>query len=527
MASRVAFTWIHFAFTGLLAGAALLLPPSAGAQMLTDRGEEYYLVRTLEGLYEQMPMQATDPSEFKAAAEELRREAIRYKVRADEAQLHESLGAGFDDFIDQLDAVSAFLSKIEDIRANASAQEPQQQFNSGVKGGQAAWATANLAAQSDFSTMEGAVASLLVGGLVYAVDSWNQSSALEESVKKEVESEAGRLQDALLQRLERSRQRFLDLARQKGWPEREIGWDLSTQSPTAAQKLIQKGDLNGLISLAAGKRAERPFDPQIALSHNLLMAMRSEESPSDLDRICEDSLELKALIPAHSVYDHHRLGVLSQAALLASASREAERLGGASPGTSSRSRRAVELWEAAHEARTPDTGDELALYRACAYAGDGDPARARTELRALHDRLKDQPDYLYACACVTCLDGDRDLALKFLEKAVRTDAVALEQVRKDPDLHDLRTYRKEEFVALTTPQWEWTATNSLLWADVFLTNKSAFTLTNVRLTSTTPGWEPDLAVDILRPGETKKWEWNAQPPEGNIRAMRLTSDQNP
>lgn len=521
MTTRVAFAWIHFAFTGLLAGTALLLPPSAGAQIRTDRGEEYYLIRTLEGLYEQLPMQATDPSEFKAAAADLRSEAIRYKVRADEARLHESIGFGFDEFIAQLDAVSAFLSKVEDIQSNAAAQVPLQQFGSGFKGGMAAART------SDFSTMEGAVASILVGGLVYAMDSWSQSSALEESVKKEVEAEAGRLQDALLQRLERSRQRFLDLAREKGWPEREIGWDLSMQSATTTVQLIQKGDLNGLISLAAGKRAERPFDPHIALSHNLLMAIRSEERPSDLDRICEDSLELKALIPAHSVYDHHRLGVLYQAALLASASRGAERLGGASPSSSSRSRRAVELWEAAHEARTPDTGDELALYRACAYAGDGDPARARTELRALHDRLKDQPDYLYACACVTCLDGDRDLALKFLEKAIRTDGVDLSDVRKDPDLHDLRTYRKQEFVALTTPQWEWTATNSLLWADVFLTNKSAFSLTNVRLTSTTPGWEPDLTVDILRPGETKKWEWNAQPPEGQLRAMRLTSDQNP
>ncbi|RFC47155.1 MAG: hypothetical protein DVB23_001227 [Verrucomicrobia bacterium] len=526
MVPRINLTWIHFALSGLLAGVALLpFPPSAKAQMRTDRGEEYYLIRTLEGLYEQLPMQATDPSEFQEAAAELRREAIRYKVRADEARLHESIGTGFDDFVAQLDAISLFFSEIEKIQTNATAQKPGQAFDSGFKGGQAAAVTANLAAQSDFSTMEGALASILVGGLVYAVDSWNQSSALDQSVKEAVEAEAKQLQDALMQRLERSRQRFLDLARQKGWPEREIGWDLSTQSANDTMRMIQNGDVGGLISVAAAKRAERPFDPLIALSHNLLMAIGSGESPSDLDRICEDSLNQKALIPAHSVYDHHRLAVLSQAALLASASRQAERMGGASPRSSSRSRRAVELWEAAHEARTPDTGDEVALYRACAYAGDGETAKARTELRALYDRMKDQPDYLYACACVFCLDGDRNLALKFLDQAIRTDEFELVQVRMDPDLQDLRA--TQEFATLTTPQWGWNMVNSFIWTDVVLQNKSAFTLTNVRLISDNPEWQPDLTVDVLPPGQTKKWEWNSQPPEGAKIQLRLTSDQDP
>jgi hypothetical protein len=185
----------------------------------------------------------------------------------------------------------------------------------------------------------------------------------------------------------------------------------------------------------------------------------------------------------------------------------------------------VELWEAAHEARTPDTGDEVALYRACAYAGDGETAKARTELRALYDRMKDQPDYLYACACVFCLDGDRNLALKFLDQAIRTDEFELVQVRMDPDLQDLRA--TQEFATLTTPQWGWNMVNSFIWTDVVLQNKSAFTLTNVRLISDNPEWQPDLTVDVLPPGQTKKWEWNSQPPEGAKIQLRLTSDQDP
>ena len=55
---------------------------------------------------------------------------------------------------------------------------------------------------------------------------------------------------------------------------------------------------------------------------------------------------------------------------------------------------------------------------------------------------------------------------------------------------------------------------------------AAFTLTNVKLISATDGWNPDLTVFFLKPGETKKWGWVSQPPADKRATVSLKSDQN-
>lgn len=518
------FAALAFAWTAIVTPlAAQALPPGAN-----NRGEEYFLIRTLEALYEQWPQDVADPAEFTATAAELRREAIRLKVRAERADLHPSVVDGYSDFVSQLDAFTTFLSNIGAIQKAAIERAGKEEFNSGFKGGWAAAGTYGTLSQNEnVSGGEAALASLIVGGLTYAIDSWGKASARDEAARTAVNAEAQRIQDSFTATLERSRQRFMDLARSKGWNEQEIGWNLSPDHAQAVLRMYAQGDLKGLTNEASRQRAVRPFDPFIALQHNIFQAIQNIESATTLDRLSGDSYSLTRLIPTDGVYSEYKLSAVSNAAFLASSARDAERSGGASPRSSERSRRAVELWEEVYRLQPSDPTGAVRLYRAMAYASDGDPSKARRELEPIFELLKGEGEYLYACSWILCLDGDHEQSLKFLNSALRTDTLDLAHVRTDHDLDGLRRNREDDFEKLTTPQWAWNVQNGLIFADVSLTNNSAFTLTNVKLVSSTNGWNPDLTVEFLRPGETKKWGWVSQPPEGVRLTAGLKCDQNP
>lgn len=510
-----------------LAWTALVTPAIAQVEA-GGRGEEYFLIRTLEALYEQLLQDVSKPAEFTATAEELRGEAIRLKVRAELANLHPSVIDGFTDFVAQLDAFTTFLYNIGTIQKAAMDRAGKEEFVSGFKGGCAAASTYfKLSQNENFSGREAALASLIVGGLTYAIDSWGKASARDEAARSALNAEAQRIQDRFTATLERSRQRFVDLARTKGWGDQEIGWNLSPDHAQAVIRPYEQADVKGLTAEVSRQRTARPFDPFISLHHNALQAIQNIDNATALDRLSADSYSLERLIPADDVYSKYKLGVVSQAASLASCARDAERKSGASPRSSERSRRAVELWEEVHRLQSSDPTGHVRLYRAMAYASDGDPAKARRELDPIYELLKEDGDFLYACSWILCLDGDYDQSLKFLNWALRTDTQDLEKVRKDHNFADLRKHRQDEFQKLTTPQWTWSVQNGLVFADVSLTNNSAFTLTNVKLVSATDGWNPDLTVEFLRPGETKKWRWVSQPPADKRAMARLKSDQNP
>lgn len=492
----------------------------------SSRGEEYFLIRTLEALYEQWPQDFSEPAEFAATTAELRREAIRLKVRAERANLHPSVIDGFADFVAQLDAFTMFLANIGAIKKAAMDQAVKEELESGITGISAVSSTHLLLSQNEnVSGRKTALASLVVGGLAYAVDSWGKASAREEAVRFAVNVEAQLIQDQLTTTLERSKQQFADLSRTRGWGEHEIGWNLSPSHAQAVLEMNEQGDLNGLTAEASRQRSARPRDPFIAMEHNLLQALGNAGDAATLDRLSADSYSLRQLIPEDDVYSEYRLSAAWLAALLASGARVAERQAGAPPNSSERSRRAVELWEEVYLLIPSDPDGQVRLNRALAYASDGDPVRASAELVPIAEILKGDGDFLYACASIYCLTGEYDASINFLGMALLTDTQHLADVRTDPDLADLRKNRREEFVELTTPQWKWELQNGLVFANVSLTNKSAFTLTNVRLISATAGWSPDLAVDFLRPGETKKWGWLPQPLKDSQPRLQLECDQ--
>lgn len=513
-----------------LAWTACVGPTTAQGQY-TSRGEEYFLIRTLESLYDQWPMDVSDPAAFTAAAAELRQEAIRLKVRAEQANLHASVIDGFTDFVALLDDYTKFLENIGAIQQDAMklSNKVDDEFDSVLEGLGAA--TLTFGTLSTF--LDGGLSVLASGifGVVNSViNSWEKASAREDAARKKVTAEAQRILDRFTTTLERTRQRFAQLAQSKGWGEHEIGWNSSPSNVQALSKMFKQGDVEGLLAEVSRQRTARPFDPFIALECNLLLSFLMIDNATNLDQLSSDTYSLRQLIPSDNVYSKYKFRVVRAAAMLASKARYAERKGGASPHSSERSRRAVELWEEAYGLHPSVPSAKFRMQRAIAYAADGDTTKALLKLKPLFELLQKDGEFLYTISWIFSLDGEYDTSLRYLILALHTDTQNLTKVRTDPNLADLRKHRQEQFQKLTTPQWSWKVENglfSLFSCDVSLTNDSLFTLTNVKLVSETEGWNPDLTVDSLRPGQTKTWGRVSQPPADKRVKVSLKCDQNP
>ena len=460
-------TKIVFALIAVLVIAWAVFATKVPLQADESHREEYFLIRTLEILYEQWPRDAGNPKDFSLAAEELRIEAIRLKVRAEQAELHSSVIDGYTDFVAQLDAYTTFLSNIGAIQKAAKDQAKKENIESGFHGGWAAAGTYSaLSSSENVSGGKAAVGALIVGGITCAIESWQKAGARDEVARNAVNAEAQRIQDQLTATLERSRQRFTDLAQSKGWGKHEIGWDLSPDSEQAIDKIYQQGDLKGITAELSRQRTERPNDPFVAFEHNLFQVLQNLDNSAELARLTEDSYSLKSLIPADGVYDKYRLKLVTDSAFLASEARYAERMKGALPQSSDLSRRAVKIWEEVYRLEPSDSTGKIRMNRAMAYAADDKMAKACNELKPIYDLLEKDGEYRYACAWILCLDGNYDLSLELLKYALHTDSQDLVAVRNDPNLADLKKHKMAEFQKLTTPQFQWNFENGILFANV-------------------------------------------------------------
>ncbi len=474
----------------------------------SNRNEEYFLIRTLEMLYEQWPQDVSNPTAFASAAAELRKDAIRLRVRAERASVDTEIAARLEDFVSLLDSYTNFLTNIGAIRSAARENAGKEEFQSGFKGGYAAAGTFGTLSQNENVTSgEAALASLVVGGITYAVDAWGKSSKRDEAERAAVSAAAQRIQDSFIATLERAKQGFQKVAAMRGWNASEIGWDLSETHAKNVLRMYSEGDLPGLTRETALQRESRPKDPYIRLTHNLFQALGNEKDASMLSRLSEDTYQSISLIPSDPAYDDYKHGAISQAALLASAARDAERRSGASPRSSEASVRALELWNQTLMLQPSDPTGQIRFYRAMALAANGESDKARGEAESVLNLLKTGGEFLYGYACILSLDGDTGRALQALDAALRTGTVDVADVRLDPDLLNLREQKKTEFDALANPQWTWSVVDDWVWDDVILRNDSVYPLTNVVfVVALNKGGKVEkhvLKCDHILPGEKK------------------------
>ena len=520
-----------------------LVPASAPAQFgsginrhseTTD--EAYFLIRALELLYEQWPQDVADAGAFATATRDLRKQALQLKVRAERAGVPSEIPKRFADFVSVLDSYTGFLTNLGAIRKGARDTAERENFKSGYRGGYAAGGTFAALKQNDnVSTSEAAVASLIVGGITYALDSWGKSSQRDDAEKAAVRTAAQKIEDASVEALARAKQTACEVADQKGWKRAEMGWDLSEEHARLVSAMLSKGDYAALAREASRQAEMRPRDPFVRLAIYSFQAAADGGNSAFLMHLAEQSLEVRDMIPSDGFYDDYRRGVVGQAAGIALLAREAELHRGNNPATGTRaSRLAVTLWSEVLKMKPDDPTGEIRSYLAGARLADGDPRGAAREIEPVIPLRKDDPEFKGQFATILCGIADWDNALRALEEALAAGALDVRQVRREPLLKALDEHRQEAFRKMLTPQWTWMVTDDWLQDDVVMQNNSPYPLTNVRfnvvLHKDARTKKLDLKCEGIQPGKQQKWTNVAEAVKGGwdkTSGAELHCDQSP
>lgn len=495
--------------------SAVCLADFCSAQVTKSAGtpdidESYFLVRTLEALYERWPQDVSNPDLFSDVASDLRREAIRLRVRAEKESLEQEIIDGYNEYVSLLDSYTRFLTNIGAIRQAARDEASKDSFESGHKAGFAGGSTFGaLSRNDDATTTEAVVASLLVAGVTYAVDSWGKSAQRDLAEEAAVATAAQKITDETTETLERTKQRFESLAKKRKWSPAEVGWTLSQDQANAILSALKNDDTDLILRECDRQRRERPNDPFIQLAHNYARGTLLDLDVDAVMAIADESYNVTKLIPDGDVYFDYRFECISQAASFASRARNIERRNTTILRKSPVSEKALNLWREVLELQPSDPTGVYRFNFAIASFENADIGPAIERMTELFTLLKENPDYLYWYACMLSREGDYDTAIKNLIAAISLGHYDIAGVREDPDLVPLRGHWKDEFEKLVTPQWSWRVTDDLLWDDVVLKNESLYPLTNIEFTvtlkkgaSTTP---VTLRCDAILPGVAKIW----------------------
>lgn len=477
-----------------------------------DLDENLFLVRVLESLYEQWPSDVSQPDKFVAAAVELRKKAIRFKeyIRQDEKRDKE-LADRFDDFISALDSYTDFLANINIIEAKAERQLNKDSFASGFKSGLAGGETfCTLSQSEDISSGDAAVASIIVGGLTYAIDAWDKANQRDIAKKKAIESEAKRIGDKIQAFLLQAQTTARLLAKKHGWSDSEIGWELSDEHAKLFAKLVEAGDLPALIKITERQCLLRPRDPILRLNFNFLCAMLPDNSSDALSKYARDCYAAASLVPENSIYDEYRIACVYFAAELASKSRHFEfQKGQAVTGSSKNGQLAVALWRKVLELSPSDPGGEIRESLGFALMSSNSLSEALQYADDVMSLRKDTPAFCYNYACLMSRLKQPEKALQWLESSIKCGNYNIAWAKADPDLESVRNSHAKQFAELLTPKWSWYVTDDWLWDDVVLKNDSLFPLSNIKLSVTLKkgGYQETLTLncDYLGPGEKMTW----------------------
>ncbi len=107
--------------------------------------------------------------------------------------------------------------------------------------------------------------------------------------------------------------------------------------------------------------------------------------------------------------------------------------------------------------------------------------------------------------------GNTDNAFEWFSYAVKTlGFCAISGAKVDPDFAAMRRAKQREFEDLVAVKWGWGIQYGVFFDDIVLENNSAFSITNVVLTTNIvqgdKKWNHVLTIDRIAPGASHKWE---------------------
>jgi hypothetical protein len=478
--------------------------------------ERELLVYSYKKLRAQLPTTMFGPEQVQKSLDGLRHRANRYAVYAKDRNVDRRIEALYAVLISAIDAAADYFRELDRIDRGILAKRDQARTDAAFDAGFAGGYVATAGSRSGGSRGDAALAGIAAAAITYIVEGVKKGQELDEVKRQAIENASDGFKRKMSQ-LNAREQSALDALSQ------EYAWSRD-----------DKGDFIDSYS-----RLEKELEQRYAKA----------SSPKET---VEASREIEAavgMIPPARLYDEHRAYALYWAARGATwAARE--ELSGKKWGIQEApsAQYAIQLWDRtskyAHAINQDGGGaSEMREQRAWALAYAGKLDEAMAEATAVADLRKGDPEFAFRYACLCSRMGDpTNVAIGWLKVALKNgdsgdviiggvmmaigNYVALEDVKADVNLDDLRTQRPKEFAELVTPKWSWSIKFGILTDDIVMTNESPFTLTNVvlkaRIESGEKVWTPTLTAKTVKPGAAQTWANIVSIPGGKVSKSSAT-----
>jgi hypothetical protein len=471
--------------------------------------ERLFLLRLLESMYEMWP-DASDPKEFAETAADLRTSAIRLREQCRREKLGTELEGNFNEFVETLDAYTDFLANIGQIRKEAAAQAKRDTASAGVGGLLEGGGTYNEMRNNDYTNAQSIGGALIVGSIQFALDSWIKGQQRDAAAQQAVDAARRKVEDRITASLANAQATARQLTKTRGWEKAEAGFDLDQQRAELVQKLIEQGDVNGLLQVNDEQAQQRPRDPFVQVARSLLRANADSDRSDALLSDAQDCLKAASLVPEGEIFDEYRTLCVYYAGLIATESRSTETQNGVYPkGSTPASQFAVGCFDWLLKHGPTDSTGELRAQKAFCLMADARLGEATRLADSVVNLRKNDVSFSYNYACLMSRTEHTDYAIVWLNDAITKGFKDIRHAKTDPDLENLRIQRADGFAELVKVKWEWSIDPGFIRDDIYCTNKSAFDITNVTLTCHVAKsgvvWTPEVKCPIIEAGKTFKW----------------------
>jgi hypothetical protein len=436
--------------------------------------ERLFLLRRLERLYQDWPSDFSDLDALENAIAELRGRVHRYCEYVKDKDLEPRLTSLYADVDGAVESYGAFVAEVKKILKDA-----QTRADGGSSG-------SSIAASA---LSGGGWESIAIGVGMSLWESYKDAKAVSEATQQAVQAAARDLDKKFTDALSRAQNAAIQLSEKYGWRRGEAGFDLPREQEERLDNLIKAEDFKGALTLLDAIHRRRARDPFAAVARHVVAGQVKFPvkggDPSELAELAEGCVTAASLVPAGYMYDEDRAYCLYYAAFVATlaALKEYDEKVWGVPG-SGLAARAVALWESRdfYVPFDPDVSGEGRQYRALALGLSGEFERALAVGSEIEGLRRDDLLYALTMACVTNHLGRTDDSFKWFEHAVRNIGFnEFKDIEKDENLRAMIRANREKYNALTEVKIGMKINFGFFDDDIVVTNKSAFPLTNVKL----------------------------------------------
>jgi tetratricopeptide (TPR) repeat protein len=478
-----------------------------------EADETYFLLRTLEWLYEQLPLIMGSEEEFTNGVAELKGSATQYKILAELASVEPEVADLFEDFQRILKVFYQSIQSLIEADKKPFGDTLDSVIPSSLKGyahGKTSMvALTSMGVPPEYASFGAAGIGILSAGASIF------SSGKDAYAKRELESEnvINEFRDHHQHALTKARLTARSIATRRGWNLIEIGWD--PDLPSALVQALVDDDMLTLEREVGRIARQRPRDPYV---QSAWLDLKIHSAPADYRstfELVKDHLRIIDLVPKNAAYDDSRLLPLISACLLAlQAADLARRESNETTFGSEAAKLALLLCDRVLVIKETSPNGVIHVLRALALLGSGRTSDAMETLELTKGNVENasaelQSTFLYAEAVALSQKGRYEEALKMLEVAMSLGLQDLNLAFNDPFFATLREWRKDEFLRIFEVNWKWTISDDWLFDDVTLENTSTFPLTNVKLklklVNGSDKREVTLEVDKIGPGQRHLW----------------------